>query len=200
MLKGQKAPRVVCLKCNKGVAVSNVARHDRMCGATHKTCLGCTKSLPIDDFHLVRVGEPWRQSRCKRCFYAAVQAWEKRNPNHKHIDKNYARRARLADPDKFKLKDRKNDLRKNYGLTLEQYNDLLAAHNHVCAICRVPNQSNRNLAIDHDHACCRGHKSCGKCIRGLLCGRCNSALERLETVDDWENKAREYLSSYGLPR
>src|SRR4029077_2130187 len=32
------------------------------------------------------------------------------------------------------------------------------------------------LAVDHDHNCCPGAHSCGKCIRGILCGTCNSAL------------------------
>ncbi len=44
-----------------------------------------------------------------------------------------------------------------------------------CAICkRKP--SNKPLSIDHNHACCPGGKTCGKCIRGLLCRRCNTVL------------------------
>jgi hypothetical protein len=30
--------------------------------------------------------------------------------------------------------------------------------------------------VDHDHTCCPGKKSCGKCIRGFLCRACNSFI------------------------
>lgn len=31
------------------------------------------------------------------------------------------------------------------------------------------------LVVDHDHNCCPGGKSCGRCVRGLICGTCNAA-------------------------
>lgn len=31
------------------------------------------------------------------------------------------------------------------------------------------------LVVDHDHTCCPGSVSCGLCVRGFLCGQCNSA-------------------------
>jgi hypothetical protein len=43
--------------------------------------------------------------------------------------------------------------------------------------------------VDHDHSCCENIPTCGKCVRGLLCGQCNrmvGALERpgvLESVN-----------------
>lgn len=32
-----------------------------------------------------------------------------------------------------------------------------------------------DLHVDHDHACCPGSKTCGTCVRGVLCGGCNRA-------------------------
>jgi hypothetical protein len=34
----------------------------------------------------------------------------------------------------------------------------------------------KDLVVDHDHACCSQRNRCGRCNRGLLCAKCNSAL------------------------
>ena len=70
----------------------------------------------------------------------------------------------------------------DYGISPAMYRSLLDEQGGVCRICGKPetgrHQSGtlRRLAVDHDHKCCPGKKSCGKCVRGLLCGRCNSAI------------------------
>lgn len=71
-------------------------------------------------------------------------------------------------------KDR--DLRKMYNITLAEYDDMLLAQNGVCAICHGVNPGEDALSVDHDHRCCPGKKSCGGCVRGLLCRKCNTGL------------------------
>lgn len=103
------------------------------------------------------------------------QRWKARNPGA-------LRRARL----------------KAFGLTESQFDAMSAAQGDVCAICGNPERTRpahgekpvRNLSIDHDHACCPAEKkSCGRCIRGLLCGRCNGHL-------GWFEKHREQIEQY----
>lgn len=68
-------------------------------------------------------------------------------------------------------------LQHRYSITIEQYEDLLESQGFRCAICRVEeSQTGKALSVDHDHACCAGRRSCGKCIRGLLCYSCNTHL------------------------
>lgn len=53
---------------------------------------------------------------------------------------------------------------------------MLDAQGGGCAICHDPIERG-TWHVDHDHACCpTGARSCGKCIRALLCGNCNRGL------------------------
>lgn len=77
----------------------------------------------------------------------------------------------------FCLRCWRNDkLKTAYGITLGEYEEMLTQQNGGCAICRGTNASGRNLYVDHDHACCPGGKSCGQCVRALLCDPCNRSL------------------------
>lgn len=71
---------------------------------------------------------------------------------------------------------RSDKLEKAYGITLDEYETMLAAQGGGCAICGGINASGRNLYVDHDHACCSGGASCGKCVRALLCDPCNRSI------------------------
>jgi hypothetical protein len=63
-----------------------------------------------------------------------------------------------------------------FGLTPEDYDLMLKNQDGVCAICLQAPPDDRRLAVDHDHNCCPGKRGCSKCIRGLLCTRCNVGL------------------------
>lgn len=101
-----------------------------------------------------------------------------------------------------------------FNKTPEWYANRLAQQENCCAICRQPERFKKNgktqrLGVDHDHGCCPGRKSCGKCIRGLLCNRCNILLTHLERfvaegiraehTSGWTRAAIEYLGKWQVP-
>lgn len=77
-------------------------------------------------------------------------------------------------------------LKKNYNIDLETYNQLLVDQNHKCAICKTDETSlSKKLSVDHDHAT-------GK-IRGLLCQHCNLGLGHFKDNIDLLLDAIKYL-------
>jgi hypothetical protein len=81
----------------------------------------------------------------------------------------------------------------SYGLTQDQFDGLLAAQRHACGMCHEPFEEGQLVHVDHDHACCqRKNRSCGECVRGLLCHTCNIALGYIERR---YAMARAYLDS-----
>ena len=84
---------------------------------------------------------------------------------------------------------------KRFNITVEQYNRILLSQNSNCGICGI-NQSvlKQRLSVDHDHNCCTGALSCGKCIRGLLCRDCNLMLGHAKDSTEIIKKSLSYLS------
>lgn len=76
------------------------------------------------------------------------------------------------------------DLLRYFGITLDQYNELLQKQDGCCALCGNP-PTTRRLAVDHDHQTGR--------IRGLLCGWCNRALGLFRDDPALLTKAIGYL-------
>ena len=71
---------------------------------------------------------------------------------------------------------------RRYGITRDRYDALLEAQGGRCAICGTTEPGwTKRWPIDHDHGCCPGKTSCGRCVRGLLCHDCNRRLEAVET-------------------
>lgn len=78
-----------------------------------------------------------------------------------------------------------------YSLTVDQFNRIRDWQQNKCAICNVSGNV-KKLHIDHDHACCNGSKSCGACVRGLLCSKCNVRLSAIEDAE-YLKSAQGYL-------
>ena len=77
-----------------------------------------------------------------------------------------------------------------YGVTPEQYS---AALERGCEIC---GDHPETLAIDHDHKCCPSSRkrTCGQCVRGFLCRKCNTGIGMLRDSEELLSRAIEYLS------
>jgi hypothetical protein len=100
--------------------------------------------------------------------------------------------GRRYDPEAKRRWVRKHKLTR-YGLTQQQFDGLLEVQQYACGMCHEPFTENRQIFVDHDHACCPGEKmSCGKCVRGLLCLSCNTALGYIERKI---GLARAYLAA-----
>lgn len=100
--------------------------------------------------------------------------------------------------DKGKLNNRAKHLRLRFKMTLEEYDKKLSKQGGCCAICKRDVTYSRwgVFAIDHDHSCCKGKRSCGKCVRGLLCAMCNEFLGNAEDNVDRLLSAVEYLRKW----
>ncbi len=97
-----------------------------------------------------------------------------------HLDNKLRpkKHATLEDKQKAVFASHRKRTCKKYGLTVEAYDAIWAAQDGMCAAChRTEAEAGlQKLCVDHDHACCPGKRSCGKCVRALLCSDCNRAL------------------------
>ena len=104
---------------------------------------------------------------------------------------HYCRYQNRLRVDKDHLK--KRHLKKTYNLTLDQYEELLRGQGGVCAVCRVAHES---YTVDHDHSCCAGAKTCGNCVRGVLCHGCNRGMGQFKDDTVHLQNAIDYLNTY----
>lgn len=103
---------------------------------------------------------------------------------------DYCRPCNLADQHATDRKIRHG------GLTDEQYAVMLERQGGGCAICGGPARSRGGaFHVDHDHACCPYGKACERCIRGLLCYPCNSAVGLMRDDPALLRAAADYLEA-----
>lgn len=80
-----------------------------------------------------------------------------------------------------------------YGIDGSAYHELYEYQGRLCAICQRATGASKRLAVDHDHKCCAERGSCGKCVRGLLCGPCNSLLAHMRDDKAMARRIFAYL-------
>lgn len=79
-------------------------------------------------------------------------------------------------------------LRMAYGITAQQYDQMLVDQKGRCAICSRLPLGKRRLHVDHNHETWS--------VRGLLCRRCNSLVGFIEKHGSFIPVAESYLKKY----
>jgi hypothetical protein len=145
---------------------------------------------------------------CAECSRVAARAWywankEKRAKYIREYREKNSDKLKEYDKERYKKPERKlaskaNKLKYSYGLTLEQYYSMWEAQDNRCAICpKELVEGKAGAHVDHDHKCCPGKTSCGKCIRGILCADCNNLIERAKENEDILMEAVQYIKKWG---
>jgi len=135
-----------------------------------KVCTSCNTEKPLSDFGVRKSGRVGDLIMpCKPCKVQAHRTKRRDNPEH------------------YYEIERKSKFKKQYGITIEQYDEMLAAQNGGCAICgeKTPGGRTKNFAVDHCH-------TTGK-VRGLLCTKCNRGLGLFNDRTDLLKLATNYL-------
>lgn len=164
-----------------------------------KTCTKCQEAKHSNAFYK---GE----NQCKACRYAASRAYRAAHPEKvREWEKRHRERHREARKKSVRDWQQRNrshtrayNLRRNFGITPEEYDRLRASQAGRCAICGQPETMKSRkghplpLCVDHDH-------TSGK-IRGLLCNSCNIAIGNLRDDPGRCLAAANYLEHHNRSR
>lgn len=131
-------------------------------GIFMKKCSKCKKIKQTQEFNPDKRSKDGCYSSCRICKNKECATYRKNNPDK---IKTSGKKWRDKNPTWF----RENDLKNEYGMSLNEYNQMFNNQNGCCAICKK-HQSNfkKVLAVDHSH-------KTGK-VRKLLCHKCNNAI------------------------
>jgi len=181
-MKSQK-----CTKCGAVLPLTkeNFYKHNNTKTGFHTQCIECVKRKQREWREIPENGEVARIRASK----------------HWH-NKPHEERSTICN---------ERRLMQRFKRTPEWYEQALVEQDGHCALCAtVPEK--RRLHVDHDHACCPcvgTRYTCGDCVRGLLCDKCNTRLGYLEATladawvfpmlgkgNSWTGRALKYLDSY----
>ena len=130
----------------------------------------CLEEKLESDFHFRNRDKGTRMNQCKVCGNA---------------------RARKHYTDKGGYEFAKTK-RAKHGIAYDKLMHMHKEQDYKCLICK---ETVERLFVDHDHSCCQGVYSCGKCIRGLLCTHCNRGLGAFRDNIEYLKAAIDYLDA-----
>lgn len=153
-----------------------------------KTCknLNCTQTNPqsLDKFYNDKGFKDGKMAICKVCKSEKVYAWRAKNPQ---VYNALAVSWRQKNPDK----QHATEIKRHYGLSIQDYNATLVKQNMKCALCdkqHDPSIKRGRLYVDHNHET--------KTVRALLCHNHNVMLGHAQDSIEMLEKAIKYLKDH----
>lgn len=143
-----------------------------------KICNDCKDNLPSSHFRIRKL--KYNVGLSPYC----IKCLKLRNIKYKKYNSDVYKKWYKSNPDRNK----NYKLVANYGITLDQYNELLKQQNFKCKICDNSKSNSKlstKLFVDHCHIS-------GK-IRGLLCDSCNKGLGLFKDNKELLKKSIKYL-------
>ena len=139
-----------------------------------------------------------KQRTCNKCgqtkdlteFYKTGRKTDK-NPDNRHYTCKDCTKARLKQAQsQSPERVRERHLQRVYGISTEEYNEMLVNQEGSCAICPTTEPGGKHNVFHVDHC----HET-GK-VRGLLCKNCNIALGLVQDKPDVLGKMITYLITH----
>jgi|ERR1700689_1341081 len=156
---------------------------------TLKWCPACEHLLDVGEFHKNRRAWDGLYDRCKTCNAAIAARWhseKQQDPEYREQKNRRAVAWRAANKgEKLRRANKNANLKQLYGITLEQFEAMLAAQRNRCAICLRRFTNARDTHVDHNHVT--------GVVRGILCTSCNNGLGRFRDDPAVLRRAARYL-------
>lgn len=130
-----------------------------------KKCSICSITKPRSDFYSDRSRVDGISSYCKPCTSKRNKKWRDENPRPVAESALWTRRKIF------------------YGITKEQFYEMMENQNHQCKICKI--EIDKSAHVDHCH-------ETGK-VRGILCLHCNKGLGFFKDNINSLSQAIQYL-------
>lgn len=137
-----------------------------------RKCSSCKESLPWEAFNINSKGLNGRKSICRKCTQEKAVLLDLKRKKENPLERQRKRREK--------------NLKYTYGLSEEDYLEMLGEQDNRCGICRKSHSP--RLFVDHCH-------TTGE-VRGLLCQHCNSLLGFSKDNKETLSRAAKYLDSH----
>ena len=157
-----------------------------------KKCNACKGTFPLEDFPIKRSTKDGHAGRCFPCTREASKAY---NKTYNSKDPEAVRKRK-----RMWARDHASDASVRariykYGIDPERLDAMLEAQDRSCGLCGK-GFSNNEIFVDHDHDCCPTAKTCGNCVRAILCRACNQGIGLLQESPELLRAAADYIERY----